>query len=84
VATHRSEISLSIKAEIEKLVGEGKNDREILDLYKSRYGMRIFVEPEGSQWWVMNVVPVVMTILGVLVVVFVIRRMLRPIPASSQ
>lgn len=84
VATHRSEISLSIKAEIEKLVGEGKTDREILDLYKSRYGMRIFVEPEGSQWWVMNVVPVVMTILGVLVVVFVIRRMLRPIPASSQ
>jgi cytochrome c-type biogenesis protein CcmH/NrfF len=84
VSTHRSEISLSIKAEIEKLVGEGKTDREVLDLYKSRYGMRILVEPEGSQWWVMNVVPVVMTVLGLMVVVFVIRRMLRPLPASSQ
>ena len=50
----------------------------------NRYGMRILVEPEGSQWWVMNVVPVVMTILGAIVVVLVIRRMLRPIPASSQ
>lgn len=84
VATHRSEIALSIKAEIERLVREGRTDREIIDLYKSRYGMRILVEPEGSQWWVMNVVPVVMTILGAIVVVLVIRRMLRPIPASSQ
>jgi len=83
VKTHRSDVSLQMKAEIARFVGEGKSDREILDLYKARYGQRVLVEPEGAQWWVMNVVPLVMTVLGVLVVVFVIRRMLRPIPASS-
>jgi len=83
VKTHRSDLSLQIQAEISRFVTEGKSDREILDLYKARYGQRVLVEPEGAQWWVMNVVPVVMTVLGVLVVAFVIRRMLRPIPASS-
>jgi cytochrome c-type biogenesis protein CcmH len=84
VATHRSEVSLAMRAEIEKMVAEGKSDREILDLYKARYGLRILVEPEGARWWWMHVVPVVVTLLGLLLVIYLIRRMLRPIPASSQ
>ena len=83
VKTHRSDLSLQIKSEIAQFVAAGKSDREILDVYKARYGQRVLVEPEGAQWWIMNVVPVVMAALGVLAVVLVIRRMLRPIPASS-
>jgi len=84
VKTHRSDVSLQMQTEIAGFVAEGKPDREILDYYIARYGQRVLVEPEGAQWWVMNVVPFVMAILGILVVVFVIRRMLRPTPASSQ
>jgi len=84
IAAHRSEVALAMKAEIVKLISEGRSDREIIDMYKSRYGERILVEPEGSQWWIMNAVPVGVTVLGFLVVALVIRRMLRPRPASSQ
>ena len=84
VSTHRSEASLTMKAEIARFVSEGKSDREILDYYKAKYGERVLVEPEGARWWVMNVVPVLMTLCGLAFVIWLIRRMVRPIPASSQ
>jgi uncharacterized protein YjeT (DUF2065 family) len=40
------------------------------------------VEPEGARWWVMNVVPLSMLGLGLVVVGLVVRRWLRPLPAS--
>jgi cytochrome c-type biogenesis protein CcmH/NrfF len=84
VATHRSGIALQMKAEIARLVSEGKPDREIVDLYTQRYGMRILMEPEGARWWWTNVVPLVALALGLALTVVVIRRLLRPIPSSSQ
>jgi cytochrome c-type biogenesis protein CcmH len=81
VATHRSEVSLSMRAEIARMVSEGKADQEILDHYKQQYGARILVEPEGSKWWWMHTIPFVMIGLGVLAVVLFIRRLRRPVPA---
>lgn len=81
MATHRSEVSLMMRAEIARMVAEGKTDQEVLDYYKQQYGLRILVEPEGSQWWWMHVIPIVAIALGVLGVVFFIRRMARPSPA---
>lgn len=80
LSTHRSELSLQMKAEIASFVAQGKSDREILDYYVARYGRRVLVEPDGAQWWVMNIVPVVMTVLGALVVISVIRRLRRRPP----
>lgn len=82
IAGHRSEVALQMKAEIAAFVAEGRTDRQILDHYKQQYGERILVEPEGARWWVMNVVPLSMLGCGVLVVAFVLRRWLRPLPAS--
>ena len=82
IATHRSEVALQMKAEIARFLGEGKTDREILDYYKARYGERVLVEPEGAKWWWMNVVPVLMLVGGAGVAVLVLRRWLRPLPAS--
>ena len=82
VSRHRSEVALQIRQEIAGFVDEGKTDREILDYYKQRYGLRILVEPEGGLWWLMHVVPFVVLGLGVVVVGFVLKRWLRPIPAS--
>jgi len=77
VAEHRSEIALEMRAEIEQMVAEGKSDREILDYYKAQYGMRILTEPEGGLFVVMNVVPVVVLVAGLVIVAALIRRWAR-------
>ena len=84
VASHRSEIALAMKAEIARLVAEGKSDREILDLYKGRYGLRVLVEPEGARWWWMHIVPIAVTVLALSFVVYLVQKWLRPLPASLQ
>ncbi len=82
VAEHRSEIALQMRGEIEQMVAAGRTDREILDHYKAQYGMRILTEPEGTRFWVMNIVPVVMLILGAFVAIFTLRRWLKHQPAE--
>ena len=82
VYTHRSELAYQMKDEIREMVLAGKSDREVLDHYKAQYGMRVLVEPEGGLWWVMNVVPAVVLVLGMVAIVFILRRWLKPLPAE--
>ena len=82
VSTHRSEVALQMRQEIAGFVNEGKTDQEVLDFYKQKYGLRILVEPEGALWWWMHVVPFVVLGIGAVVVVFLMKRWLRPLPAS--
>lgn len=74
VATHASEAAKQMRAELAELVAAGWSDREILDHYKRRYGARVLAEPEGAQWWVMNVVPMVMLAGGAALVVLLVRK----------
>ena len=71
-----------MREEIAGFVNEGKTDQEVLDYYKQKYGLRILVEPEGALWWWMHVVPFVVLGIGAVVVVFLLKRWLRPLPAS--
>ena len=82
VSTHRSEVALQMREEIAGFVNQGKTDQEVLDYYKQKYGLRILVEPEGALWWWMHVVPFVVLGIGAVVVVLLMKRWLRPIPAS--
>jgi formate-dependent nitrite reductase complex subunit NrfG len=75
ISRHRSEVALQMKAEIARWVDEGKSDRDIIDTYKQRYGTRVLVEPEGSQWWWMHVVPWAVLLLGLAFTVLLMRRM---------
>jgi cytochrome c-type biogenesis protein CcmH/NrfF len=77
VAVHRSPVALEIKSEIASFVRQGKIDREILDYYKAKYGVRILTEPEGAARVLANVVPWVAAALGALGVALAIRRMAR-------
>lgn len=77
VAVHRSPVALEIKSEIASFVRQGKTDREILDYYKAKYGVRILTEPEGAARVLVNVVPWVAAALGALGVALAIRRMTR-------
>ena len=87
VATHRSEVSLAMRAEIARMVAEGKTDQQILDYYKQQYGARILVEPEGSKWWWMHLTPVAVIVLAILGGVLFIRRLRQPpcaLPVSNH
>ena len=77
VAVHRSPVALEIKSEIASFVSQGKTDREILDHYKAKYGVRILTEPEGATRVLANVIPWVAAVLGALGVALAIHRMAR-------
>jgi cytochrome c-type biogenesis protein CcmH/NrfF len=72
---HRSPEALKMKAEIAELISRGSSDREIVDLYKSRYGSRILTEPEGTKWWVLQLIPLFVIALGLVFTLLVIRRL---------
>jgi cytochrome c-type biogenesis protein CcmH len=79
---HMSPAAQEMKTELVTMVSSGKTDREIIEYFKSKFGERILSEPEGAKWWVMNVVPFVLLGLGLVVVLFVIRRWQRPATPS--
>lgn len=82
VASHRSEIAAEMRAEISRMVAEGKSDREILDYYKAKYGARILMEPEGELRLWAYTIPVIASIGGLAFVIWIIRRMLHRQPAA--
>ena len=83
VAAHRSEVALEMRAEINRLVAEGKSDREILDYYKSRYGRRSLIEPEGGRSFWMHLVPPIVILAGCGWVIFLIHRWIKRRPQPS-
>ncbi|MEJ5368537.1 MAG: cytochrome c-type biogenesis protein [Bryobacteraceae bacterium] len=83
VAMHRSEIAAEMRAEIARMVQEGRSDREILDFYKAKYGTRILMEPEGQLRLWAYTIPIVAVVIGLALVVWLIRRMVRPQPEAA-
>lgn len=75
---HLSPQAVEMKQEIAQMVLAGRGDEEIVEHFKAKFGTRILVEPEGAQWWVMNVVPVILLLLGLAFTVWIIRKWYRP------
>lgn len=69
VADHRSAEAQRMRKEIVQLVGEGRTERQVLDYYKRKYGMRILSEPEGTIWWVATLVPAIFVALALFLLV---------------
>ena len=84
IVSHRSEIATEMRAEINRMVAEGKSDREILDYYKAKYGPRILMEPEGGLRMWAYAIPVVAGVAGLILVIWLIRRMLAPQKANAE
>jgi cytochrome c-type biogenesis protein CcmH len=82
VKTHRSEVALQMKAEIARMVSEGKSDEQIFDFYKQRYGQRIMLEPEGRAAKVAVMVPVLFGIVGFFVLAYFVKRWKAAAPAA--
>jgi cytochrome c-type biogenesis protein CcmH len=80
---HMSDAATAMKAQIREMVANGKTEREIVELYKSRYGPRILAEPEGATWWIGTLTPLAVLAIGA---VLVIRKIAKwsPPAVSSQ
>ncbi|MBI4890780.1 MAG: cytochrome c-type biogenesis protein CcmH [Acidobacteria bacterium] len=83
VAVHRSAVAAEMRADIASMVVAGKSDREILDHYRSIYGTRILLEPVGAKRIWVYTIPVAASLAGIWLVIWVIRRMLKPPQAAS-
>ncbi len=79
VSLHGSPESEEIKANIRRLLADGKTRQQILDGYVAEYGARILVVPPARGFnFVLYVAPWVFLVCGVGLVVFVIKRLRTP------
>ena len=65
ISIHQSDEAIEMRAEITRMVAEGKSDREILDYYIVKYGKAVLAEPQGLEGWVVRGVPFLALLLGV-------------------
>lgn len=87
VSRHNSEVAVKMRLEIAAWVTDGKSDREIVDAYKQRYGMRVLTEPEGPAWWWSYLVPWFVLAMGAFLTVGMLRKWRRfqePTPAVAS
>jgi len=84
VSVHQSPASDEIKANIRKLLAEGKTQQQILDAAVAQYGDRILAEPPARGFsGLLYVLPWVFLAGSVGLVVFVVRRLRTPGPAQA-
>lgn len=63
------------RAQIGQMLSEGQSEQQIKDYFVARYGARVLAQPpaEGTSLW-LYVLPIVGLIVGVIVVVWLLRR----------
>lgn len=77
IAEHGSDIAAQMRAEVTEMVAEGRTEEEIVNYYKSLYGDRILIVPDGLTGRILFALPVVTSVLASLVLLVFFRRMLR-------
>ncbi len=82
LADSNSAISQDLRAEVQRLLGEGLTDAEIKEYLKNRYSEFILYRPELNRaTWFLWAAPVVLVLLGGLIVLRLSRRKK---PSASQ
>jgi cytochrome c-type biogenesis protein CcmH/NrfF len=72
---HHSPKSDEMRAEIKRLVAEGRSDGEVKAVFIEQYSIRILALPEGARGRWLAWTPVVAALAGLGVVLLTIRRM---------
>jgi len=80
---HMSQEAYNMRAEIHQMVLSGKSERQIIDFYKARYGMRILGEPEGVYWWIGTLTPFAVLALGLIGLILMLRKWSRSSRAQA-
>jgi len=75
LAESNSPISVDLRTEIRRLLEEGASDAEISDYLVARYGEFVLYRPRvQASTYLLWLAPAVLLLLGLLVVVFIVRR----------
>ena len=74
VDVHSSEIAETMRQEVATMVFNGRSEQEIFEHYKSIYGERILMIPDGSMGRDVLATPLTMFALGSGFLAFVLRR----------
>ncbi|WP_321475928.1 cytochrome c-type biogenesis protein CcmH [uncultured Paludibaculum sp.] len=82
VAVHRSEAAAEMRAEIARLYRSGASEQEITAGFVSQYGERILMEPSGTKFTWLIVIPVTVSLVAVAGLILYLRR--RPKPAEQM
>ncbi|OUS10350.1 hypothetical protein A9Q90_01480 [Gammaproteobacteria bacterium 54_18_T64] len=78
LAESDSPISVDLRSQIRRLLEEGASDTEISDYLVARYGEFVLYRPKvQASTYLLWLAPAVLLLLGVLIVVFVVRRQKR-------
>jgi len=64
------------RAQIGQMLSEGQTEQQIKDYFVARYGVRVLAQPpaQGTSLW-LYVLPIVGLLVGVVIVVWVLRRL---------
>ncbi|RLA40021.1 MAG: cytochrome c-type biogenesis protein CcmH [Gammaproteobacteria bacterium] len=78
LAESNSPISVDLRTEIRRLLEEGASDAEISDYLVARYGEFVLYRPRvQASTYLLWLAPAVLLLLGLLIVVFIVRRQKR-------
>ena len=80
---HMSQEAYDMRAEIHQMVLFGESERQIIDFYKARYGMRILGEPEGAYWWIGVLTPFAVLALGLIGLILMLCKWSRSSRAQA-
>ena len=83
VSQHMSEVAEQMREDITAMVAAGQDDNEIIGHYKSEYGERILVVPDGKTGTILFVLPTALCLLSIVAITCLLRRLLRAAPAAS-
>jgi cytochrome c-type biogenesis protein CcmH/NrfF len=83
IATHRSPEALQMLGEVEKLVVAGYSEKEIRNIYVSRFGPRILADPPGMDWYWLYVIPFMLLVSLMLAAVVRLRSLVARTPRPS-
>jgi cytochrome c-type biogenesis protein CcmH len=77
IAEHGSDSAVQMRGEVAEMVAEGKSESEIVEHYRSIYGDRILIVPDGMTGKILFSLPVGISALACLVLFLCFRKMLR-------
>ncbi|MEE9162453.1 MAG: cytochrome c-type biogenesis protein CcmH [Candidatus Neomarinimicrobiota bacterium] len=84
VGDHDSEAAIQVKAQIARLVGEGKTREEIRDMYVAIYGEQILAQPRARGFNLLAyIMPPAILLAGGLLLIYFINQIKTPAPRTS-
>ena len=77
IAEHGSDIAVQMRGEIAEMVASGESESEIVEHYRTIYGDRILIVPDGMTGRILFSLPVAIAALACIVLFLCFRKMLR-------